>query len=66
MSESIKKYKIVGFPKPDWNQNDETAPDYIKNRPFYESNGFKCFDHKTVPAAKIEIGNWCFKMKVEV
>lgn len=20
---------------PDWNQNDETAPDYIKNRPFY-------------------------------
>ena len=20
----------------DWNQNDETAPDYIKNRPFYE------------------------------
>lgn len=22
---------------PDWNQNDETADDYIKNRPFYES-----------------------------
>lgn len=22
---------------PDWNQNDSTAPDYIKNRPFYES-----------------------------
>ena len=21
--------------QPDWNQNDETAPDYIKNRPFY-------------------------------
>ena len=21
--------------KPDWNQNDETAPDYVKNRPFY-------------------------------
>ena len=21
----------------DWSQNDETAPDYIKNRPFYES-----------------------------
>ena len=20
---------------PDWNQNDETAPDYVKNRPFY-------------------------------
>ena len=22
----------------DWNQNDETAPDYIKNRPFYEDS----------------------------
>ena len=25
----------------DWNQNDETAPDYIKNRPFYEMSGEK-------------------------
>lgn len=23
---------------PDWNQNDDTQPDYIKNRPFYEGN----------------------------
>ena len=23
---------------PDWNQNDETASDYIKNRPFYEKS----------------------------
>lgn len=23
---------------PDWNQNDETASDYVKNRPFYEEN----------------------------
>ena len=23
---------------PDWNQNDETAPDYVKNRPFYTGN----------------------------
>ena len=22
--------------QPDWNQNDSTAPDYIKNKPFYE------------------------------
>lgn len=31
--------KISGFEKwcvnPDWNQNDDTAPDYVKNRPFY-------------------------------
>ena len=28
----------VGSIQPDWNQNDETAKDYIKNRPFYEAN----------------------------
>ena len=26
-----KKYLF----QPDWNQNDDTAPDYVKNRPFY-------------------------------
>lgn len=25
----------VEIATPDWNQNDESAPDYIKNRPFY-------------------------------
>lgn len=25
--------------QPDWNQNDESAPDYVKNRPFYMSKG---------------------------
>ena len=24
--------------QPDWNQNDETQPDYVKNRPFYTGN----------------------------
>lgn len=28
----------VGSIQPDWNQNDETAKNYIKNRPFYEAN----------------------------
>ena len=27
-----------GGVQPDWNQNDETASDYIKNRPFYEGD----------------------------
>ena len=26
-----------GSVQPDWNQNDSTASDYIKNRPFYSS-----------------------------
>ena len=30
-----KKYLI----RPDWNQNDETAADYVKNRPFYSETG---------------------------
>ena len=30
-----KKYLI----QPDWNQNDETAADYVKNRPFYSETG---------------------------
>lgn len=28
--------RISEIPSPDWNQNDETAKDHIKNRPFYE------------------------------
>lgn len=33
-----KKYLPDGISsKPDWNQNDESAADYIKNRPFYTS-----------------------------
>ena len=27
-----------GGVQPDWNQNDETAADYVKNRPFYTGN----------------------------
>ena len=27
-----------GGVQPDWNQNDETAQDYVKNRPFYSGN----------------------------
>lgn len=28
--------KMDNLPQPDWNQNDSTAADYVKNRPFYE------------------------------
>ena len=28
---------VKGATQSDWNQNDETAPDYIKNKPFYEN-----------------------------
>ena len=43
---NVKKQDIPGggsgsgqpLATPDWNQNDETAADYIKNRPFYEES----------------------------
>ena len=38
----------------DWNQNDETAPDYIKNRTHYE---YKMFELETT-SVNIEHSNW--------
>ena len=37
VEEYFKNQNISSVSTPDWNQNDETAPDYIKNRPFYDS-----------------------------
>lgn len=38
IAEQIEKNGVSGSSvQPDWNQNDETADDYIKNRPFYDS-----------------------------
>lgn len=33
---NVNKEGLLYFVQPDWNQNDETQPDYVKNRPFYE------------------------------
>lgn len=39
-----------GGVQPDWNQNDETAADYIKNRPFYsETTETVLVEESTVP-----------------
>ena len=36
--------------RPDWDQNDSTAPDYIKNRPFYTGDtGIVKIDYKYLP-----------------
>ena len=39
---------------PDWNQNDETAPDYVKNRPFYTGDPVETVlvEESTVPFAE--------------
>ena len=36
-SHDIGIYQIVPAGQPDWAQSDNTQPDYIKNRPFYET-----------------------------
>ena len=49
-----KKYLV----QPDWNQNDSTQPDYIKNRPFYTGNEVVKIDAKYLPdtvATKSEV-----------
>lgn len=41
-----------GQVQPDWNQNDETAKDYVKNRPFYtETREAILVEESTVPFA---------------
>lgn len=43
---------------PDWNQNDDTQPDYIKNRPFYTGNPVETVlvEESTVPFANPAAG----------
>lgn len=33
----------IGDVQPDWNQNDETQPDFVKNRPFYTGDPVETF-----------------------
>ena len=42
-----------GGVQPDWNQNDETAADYVKNRPFYNGGNVEnvLVEESTVPFA---------------
>lgn len=36
-SHDVRIYQVVPAGQSDWAQNDNTQPDYIKNRPFYET-----------------------------
>ena len=43
--------EIVNLPQPDWNQNDDAQPDYVKNRPFYEGDPTVLLEESTLPFA---------------
>ena len=47
--EAIKE--AAGGVQSDWNQNDETKPDYVKNRPFYEADEAETVVESTVTFA---------------
>lgn len=63
---AVKKIDSKYLPddiQPDWNQNDSTANDYIKNRPFYENKDItvfveetKIFSHGNLPPATYKYG----------
>lgn len=59
-----KEYKAIdgsgsgGGVQSDYNQNDSTAPDYIKNRPFYEENSLtEVADFKVISGNLKEVGS---------
>ena len=45
--------EIADLPQPDWNQNDSTAADYVKNRPFYTGDHVETVlvEESTIPFA---------------
>lgn len=49
------EWECVDDVQPDWKQNDETAPDYIKNRPFWNKNGER---YSIINNTEIEFEDW--------
>ena len=48
----------------DWNQSDETAPDYIKNRPFYDETVTIEWDGNTEGKTVVPFGNNVYLVRV--
>lgn len=48
--------------QPDWEQNDETAPDYIKNRPFYINTSAHKIEWDGDTAGKTAVGGMYYKV----
>ena len=48
--EPLPPFSSGGGVQPDWNQNDETAADYVKNRPFYTGDPVEAvlFEESTI------------------
>ena len=51
--------------QPDWNQNDKTAPDYVKNRPFYTGNLVETVLVEESTVSFADIGNGSYGAQVQ-
>ena len=57
MKKAIEEFPVSSV-QPDWSQNDETAKDYVKNRPFYdESIEILNWDGNTNELISVSIGD---------
>lgn len=64
-TEAVKKYLNEKIKQPDYNQNDTTQHDYIKNRPFYSDGGtVHKMDEKFIPDTIARVND--AKVKAEV
>ena len=55
-------YAIGGGVQPDWNQNDSTATDYIKNRPFYSIEQVEAVNWDGDKTDKVQVNNLFYKV----
>lgn len=52
----------IGGIQPDWNQNDETAPDFVKNRSHYKESAFAPVIDTTVSYDSYECGFYVYNL----
>ena len=51
--------------QPDWNQNDDTQPDYVKNRPFYTGDPVETVPVEESTVAFADIGQGLYEAEFE-
>lgn len=58
--DALEALETIASSKSDWNQNDETAVDFIKNKPFYDTGEFKWVDFVINPTLKTAMFGNCY------
>ena len=58
--DAIEALETIAASKSNWEQYDETAPDFIKNKPFYDTGKFKWADLVINPSIKTAMFGHCY------